>query len=367
MKSLHIHVDLDVAGAQTVIMNYMRYLSHDSDIDIVLLINGCPKGSAYEKECVEKGYNVIYTNYKPWTGSRLFRPIVNWFKCQYYLYREIKKINPDIIHSHGSILLPYVTFPGLLSGCDLRFHTLHSDPYAFNKGIALWARFAFNVAKLYPICVTEGQAMKAEKRYHISKYTIIHNGIDGRRFRGIDKLQVREELGISPTTKVIGCVGRFEKIKNHEFLVKLFAEYFKSNRDSLLLLVGDGGERYNLEKLVCELGIKEHVLFTGLRNDVERLYFAMDLFMLTSFFESSSIVTVEAQFAGVRCVISKSIPDNVIFTKKVNRIPLDAPLETWLTAMHGNIPCDDMVSSLDDFLIDGSIKELKDLYKRQSL
>ena len=363
IKVLHIYDNLDVAGAQTVIMNYLRYLKGDSDIEMTLLVNSLPRNTIYEHECQQNGYLVRYSGFKEWRGPKGLRAIVNWINCQRYVYREICKYKPDIVHTHGTDNLLYLTLPIVFAGIRAHVHTLHSDPYVFKKIFVLWARFAFRWLNVYPICVTEGQAKKAIKRYGIKKYAIIRNGIDIKRFANVDKNKIRQELGISINTTVIGCVGRFDKIKNHLFLVRLFAEYLKKNENAILMLVGEGQERKNIEKLATDLGISNKILFTGLRSDVERMYYAMDIFMLTSFHESSSIVTVEAQMAGVRCVIADSIPSDAVVTNQVNRISLDAPTGIWIAAMKDELPHDTHQGTLDTFSMTTTIQSLKGLYQ----
>ena len=205
IKVLHIYDNLDVAGAQTVIMNYLRYLKRDSDIEMTLLVNSIPHNTAYEQECQQNGYSVRYSGFKEWHGPKGLRAIVNWMNCQWHVYREIRRYEPDIVHTHGTDNLLYLTLPILFAGVK-HVHTLHSDPYVFRKIFVLWARLAFRWLGVYPICVTEGQAEKAVKHYGLKKYFVIRNGIDDKRFTNIDKNQVRLELGISPTTTIIGCV-----------------------------------------------------------------------------------------------------------------------------------------------------------------
>lgn len=362
-KILHIRVDLDVAGAQTVMMNYLRAFKDDSNFELTLLVNGCPKHSVYEQECERNHFRVIYSNYVPWTGFKLLRPLVNWFRCQKYIYRIIRKEKPDIVHTHETNILPYSVLPSLLCGVKVKIHTLHSDPYSFNLYFKTWARISFHLAGFYPICVTEVQAEKAQKRYGINDYRIIKNGIDPSRFRNIDREDVRRELGFSKDDFIIGSVGRFAKVKNYGFLISLFAEYTEVNTNAKLLLVGDGQEKRQLEQLAKNKGVLKKILFTGLRSDVERMYYAMDLFMLTSFFESSSIVTVEAQYAGVRCVVSSTIPENVVVTPRVNRISLAEPTAVWIDAINGLKHHDKLNGNLSDFSVEQSVMELRSLYQ----
>ena len=161
---------------------------------------------------------------------------------------------------------------------------------------------------------------------------------------------------------MIGSVGRLDPIKNYPFLLKVFSEYYKFNSKARLLIVGEGVEKQSLHALADTLRIRNRVIFAGQRNDVQNVYKAMDLFMLTSFYESSSIVTVEAQLSGLRCVISSSIPDSVIISKTVNRINLDAPLSDWISAINGDIEPNEVVNAKEIFSLNNTIRELKKVY-----
>ena len=362
MKVLHLIYDLSTAGAQTVVMNYLRFLNNNPNIEQIVLIPESPTNTSYEEEAKIKGFKIVYCNYRS-SNCFLIRPLVNWLRYQFLIYKNIKKIKPDILHSHITWFLPYFAIPCLLSGVRPIFHTLHSDPYAFPYIYVIWAKISFRLFRFKPICVTEVQAQKACARYGIKDYYIIKNGIDPNRFKNnLTKSEIRSQIGIEKDAFVIGCVGRFDKVKNHPFLVGLFNEYKKNNKNAILLLIGDGSEKTSIQKLVGDLGLQKDVLFLGQKNDVEKYYYAMDVFMLTSFHESSSIVTVEAQFAGLRCVISDRIPKNVVVTDKVNRLSLEASSSMWISAIEGDVKCDEPIGSLEDFSINKTIADLLSLY-----
>lgn len=364
-KVLHIIYDLSTAGAQTVVMNYMRNMKNDNDYHFTLLITEPFKDVMYEKELAVGNYDYKSCEYKPSKCSRILRPIVNWVTYQYKIWKVIKSERPDIIHTHLTNILPYVVFPAIFSRAN-KVHTLHSDPYAIPKKNVIWAWLAFHFFGFRPIAVTESQSKKACKRYKLSDIDIVHNGLDLNAYKQNDvcRQNVRTELGLDQDAFVIGTVGRFDKIKNFPYLIKVFSEYLKLNSSARLLMVGDGIERQQLEELVRFLNIENKVIFAGQRSDVQNMYKAMDLFMLTSFFESSSIVTVEAQLSGVRCVISSSIPDSVIITDKVNRISLYAPLDEWMSAISGQLPRDPQINDEIHFSIENTILELKQVYHR---
>lgn len=366
IRVLHIVNSLTVGGVETTVMNCLRYFQKDKDFQVGALVIGSPQGTVYEKECKERGIEVVYARYAPWRiDIPILQDIVNWFRCQHHIYKEVRRIKPDIVHTHGTYTLPYTMFLKLCTGVKVHVHKLASNPYRFSKGFVLCARLAFNLFGVYSVCVTKRQARLAQKRYRFKNYFLIRNGVDFNRFRNIysNRKNVRNSLGIEDSTFVIGCVANFFKVKNHYFLVHLFNEFLKQKPDSLLMFVGDGTEYDTIKQLVFDLGLKEKCLFLGTRTDVIQLYSAMDLFMLTSFSESCSNATIEAQKAGLRCVVASSIPDDVVVTTNVNRIPLDAPKEQWLAAMRNELPHDAPTGTFDDFSIERMGEELKFLYK----
>lgn len=355
--------DLSVGGAQTVVINYLMQMSNDSNYDVRLLVRDSNMGSANDIMVSKYDLPVTYCEYHPFVKIPVIRTVLNIIKCNYVFYKELRKNKPDIVHTHLTDILPYTIFAVKLAGIKVHVHTLHSDPDAVENRFARWARFAFDKLSVYPICVTEAQAEKATKRYRLKKYDVIHNGIDESRFH-IDetKEEIRASLGIMHDSFVIGSIGRFSKVKNNEFLINVFYEYHKIHLNAVLLLVGDGDEKKRYVEIIEKYGIDDFVIFTGLRNDVERLYKAMDVFMLTSFFESSSIVTVEAQFSGLKCVISSNVPQSVVISDKVNRLPLDASINDWMQAIDDKMLHDSICGDASSFSMKTTIGKLTNLY-----
>ena len=103
--------------------------------------------------------------------------------------------------------------------------------------------------------------------------------------------------------------------------------------DSVLLLVGDGDLKANIEEKIKELGLSDKVVFTGLRSDVDRLLQAMDVFLFPSVYEGLPLSIIEAQAAGLPCLISDKVPDECRITDCVQQLSLDDPIETWIQAV----------------------------------
>jgi len=162
------------------------------------------------------------------------------------------------------------------------------------------------------------------------KYEFIPNGIDIEKFRfNADvREEVRRELGLADKL-VIGNIGRLCYQKNQDFLLDVFAEVQIKKPDSVLLLVGDGELKVYLQQKAERLGIADKVFFYGVTDKVEKLLWAMDLFVFPSRFEGLGIAVVEAQTAGLSVVCSDIVPAEALITTNIVNLPLENSAEDW--------------------------------------
>lgn len=219
-----------------------------------------------------------------------------------------------IAHSHvsqlywGSPIMKYVV------------HFLH----AYNKlRIDKYASHYFSCSNV------SGRFMFPRKVYE--RIIPVHNAIDATRFKPDENTrnQMRENLGISPDTLVVGHVARLCEVKNQDFLLKIIAQFKKEQHNAKLLLIGDGELYEHLNNLAKELKIDDMVIFTGNRTDVAQLMQAMDVYVLTSFSEGLSVSAVEAQASGIPCVLSSAVSDETNISGAVKFVSLNDPLDVW--------------------------------------
>lgn len=165
-------------------------------------------------------------------------------------------------------------------------------------------------------------------------FTIIRNGIETQKFIWNEEArnQLRKELGIE-NSFVIGNVARFVKQKNHKFLIDIICETKKIIPEAKFLLIGGHGEgtlEQDVREKIRKLNLQDDVLFLGVRDDVNELLQAMDLFLLPSHFEGLGIVNIEAQAAGLPCVVSKDvIPSEVNISNLVYFVSLAESASEW--------------------------------------
>jgi glycosyltransferase involved in cell wall biosynthesis len=205
------------------------------------------------------------------------------------------------------------------------------------------------------------------------RFRVLFCGIDLEPFRQkVCREEVRKELGIPLDAPVVGHVGRFAPQKNHAFLLEIAAEVIKRRPEVYFLLVGDGPLRPDMEAKARKLGIEKKVVFTGTRGDVPRLMLgAMDVFVFPSLWEGLPIVLVEAQAAGLRCVVSEAVPrDANVVEGAVSYLPLSASADEWVTAVVRLLEADgqwreNRLQILEDsrFSIGTSLRELTKLYR----
>lgn len=163
----------------------------------------------------------------------------------------------------------------------------------------------------------------------------VKNGIDVDDF--VPSPEARRSVREGNVTGlVVGSVTRFTPEKNVPFLLEVFAAVRRLRPDARLWLVGDGPQRQELKRRAAELGIADGVTFWGQRDDVPALLQGMDVMLLPSVREGLPISLVEAQAAGLPCVVSSSVSSEVdVPGCPIWHLSLDEPAEHWAERVVG--------------------------------
>lgn len=158
----------------------------------------------------------------------------------------------------------------------------------------------------------------------------VPNGIELPRFRMDETVRERMRHAYClENSFVIGHVGRLCYQKNQSFLLDVFFEINKLHPETCLLLAGEGEDEQALRLKAKKLEIADRVLFLGAREDVEAVYWMMDLFLFPSVFEGFGIAVLEAQAAGLPVICSDRVPEEACVMKDLLRLPLDSGSRTW--------------------------------------
>lgn len=142
---------------------------------------------------------------------------------------------------------------------------------------------------------------------------ILKNGVDLDKHCSHNENAIAAIKGAYGLTDklVIGSVAHFYEIKNHVFMVEI-AKALKSNGTKFkMLFIGRGGLIEKIRKNVIDCDLQNEVIFLGTRTDINDLMYCFDVFLMPSHFEGNPVTLVEAQAAGLPCVITNSITDEM--------------------------------------------------------
>ena len=303
-------------------------LSH-IEVDIVA---ACIEKSVFTKELKAKGVRFIELSGKLRSieNYRLFRKLLRERKydvAHFNLYQGLAlyyvwvakqlKVPMRIAHSHNTALRRSIAQ-------QLKLYVHHMTKEIFS-GCAtdLWACSEKAAAFLF--------SSRALRRHQCH---IIPNGIVTERFQfnPVGREYVRRELWVQNYT-VIGNVGRLCYQKNQSFLLDVLCHLRESGDQYRLLLVGEGEDAPVLRAKAEKLGISDAVLFLGVSQNVEHLYWAMDIFAFPSLFEGLGIVAVEAQAASLPVICSEHIPSEAYLTPLMKKVSLEAGAAGWAKAI----------------------------------
>lgn len=318
-KVLHYIPGFDYGGIETCFVNWNNNIDRNS-IELILLIQ-TDANNKYIKDFIGD-------------GGKLFKisKIFNFTKFMKELNELFKKNKFDIIHCHSSssglFLLLFAKIYGVKKRI-LHSHTTQDDNGRYYVQKKLFRKLSKYLATDYLACSKEaGEWLFGKKT--TKEIEIIHNAINIEEYliNENTRNKYREQFNIKQKF-VVGHVGRFCYAKNQEFVIDIFKEVIDLNKDSILLLVGDGSSRSHLEKKIIELGLNEKVIFTGVSSDISGLLNAMDVFILPSRYEGLGIAAIEAQAAGLRCFVSDQVPDEVCITNLAEKISLLENSNVW--------------------------------------
>lgn len=315
------------SGVMSVIMNYYRHIDREKVQFDFLYFVACE--DSYADEIKSLG-GKIYCVEKPGSSIKSVKQLNSFFQVHAKEYTWL--------HNHEV----YLTF--LLRPISKRYGlekfivhchaTKYSDEplHAVRNGI-LCLPIRFMKVERFACSEAAGKFLYGEKMMKAGKVFVLHNAIDCEKFRFRPEVRerLRKEMGLEGKF-VIGHVGRFERQKNHEFLIRVFAEVHRSISTCELILVGDG----TLKNLICyrlkKIGLENNVLFLGQRDDVADLLQAIDIFVLPSLYEGLPISLLEAQASGLRCITSDIVTAEASIGG-VHFIPLSAKCIVWSKAI----------------------------------
>lgn len=324
IRVLHVVVNMNRGGAETLIMNLYRNIDREL-VQFDFLVH--KNEGVFEEEIKALGGNIYRISYVTDVGHFGYIKELNRF------FKEHKEYK--IVHAHMDSMSGLVLQAANKAGVPIRISHSHNTQNEGNILVRIYKGFiknkvTSNATNLLACSQSASNWLFGNKSVEA---LTVKNGVDGKKFayNYEARHRMREELGIGNDTLVVGHVGRFCHQKNHMFLIHIFSELKKKLPNSLLLLVGDGPLRFAINKKVRELNLMDSVLILGVRDDVEELMQVMDVLVFPSYHEGLPLTIIEAQASGMKCIVSKAIPEEAdIGADLITFIDLEEEINKWI-------------------------------------
>ncbi len=304
---LQVYSTLNKGGAESRIMDIYRKLDRNSVQFDFVVTSPHPEQQFFYHEIKKLGGEVY--------------EIVSWRKAGFRsLFAQWRKIFENkeyaAVHSNTAVDSGIALFFAWLNNIPMRIaHARNGGTYDVSRlrrvflFIAKAMTIVFSTHKFY--CSEESARYVYGKGYKIMPRTyFMPNAIDLGLYYKIDNdtlQKIKNDLKIPECEYIVGTVGNARTVKNHIFLVKAFKRLLEINSNVILLIVGKNDEDQEAKKYVKENKMEGKVFFVGQRYDIPQLLHVFDVFVLPSLSEGAPGSVIEAQAAGVPCILSDSI------------------------------------------------------------
>lgn len=358
-KVLQVGATNILGGIETYLHNYYKNIDHNRvNFDFV---------NMYDKIYFQEEYEE--------TGAQIYK-LPNYRKHPIKYIKKLKQIlingNYDVLHFNmNSAVFLYPLIAAKIAGTKIVI--AHAHNASNDKGILKTVLHNINkhfipiFSNRYVACSEKaGEWFFSKNIRKSNNYHIINNSVDVDKFKFDinSRIKLRRELKVNDNTLVIGHVGRFNKQKNHYFMINIAKELRKANLDFKLLLIGTGPMKQEIENKVREDNLENNIILLGQKLNVNEFMSAMDIFILPSIYEGLPIVAIEAQAAGLQCVLSSNITTEVVDTENVTFLDINS-IEEWcncILKMKENNVLDRKVK-IKKFNIKYTIDELLKIYE----
>ena len=322
IRVAHIMGKMVSGGVESVVMNYYRNIDkRNLQFDFIV-----DEDSTYipRDEIENMGGRVI-----------LVPPYQKIFSYIKKLKMTFKENEYKIVHSHLNTISVFSLYAARIAKVPVRIAHSHSTSNKKERKKNILKNILKPFSKVnatHYFCCSElaGRWLFGDKEYDNNKVKLINNAIDIDKFIYNEKIreEIRKEIKVE-NKLVIGHIGRFVEQKNHIGLLEIFYEIHKENKETVLLLVGDGPLLNVIKEKVKTFNLQDNVIFLGKRNDVNRLMQGMDIFLLPSLYEGLPVVGVEAQASGLLCIFSDSMTKETKIIESTKFISLSKSYSLW--------------------------------------
>lgn len=378
IKVLRIITRLNIGGPtiHTVLLNAKM----DPDKYESFLLVGNIESNESDMSYFADQYNIkpIYIN----SMSREIR-LIKDIKALLQIYKYIRKINPDIVHTHTAKAGILGRLAAKLLKVPIIIHTFHGNVFNgyFGKlktDFFIWFEkmLAINSTKIITISEQQKNELLTLGITNNNKNEVINLGF---QFENViptkdDKSKFREKHNLSEDVKLIGIVGRLVPIKNHHLFLEIAEEIIKDHSNVYFPIIGDGELREDIEKEIVTRNLNERVFVTGFIKNLKPVYADLDMVLLTSNNEGTPVALIEAmackklvmstRVGGVEDFIENGI--NGFFFPKGNSDFFVYEINSWLEneEKYIEIKTNANIKAIEKFSYKRLINDMDNLYSK---
>jgi len=293
-RILHLTYDMHIGGTEQVIKNLIGG-SDPALFDMSIFCIEKPVGP-FGQMLIENGTTITCHQRKDGFDLKLIKVI----------RQHIKKCKIDILHCHQ--YTPWVY--GALAATLTNVKVIFTEHGRFFPDSSSWKRRLVNpwliklTHSITAISKSTRQALVDFEYIPKQNIIVIYNGIQAVQANYDQTQNLKKELAITGNTIVLGTIARLDPIKNHKMMLKAFKQVLSTSPNTILIIVGDGEERNNLENLAAKLDLSNKVIFLGFKPKPENYLNLMDIFLLSSLSEGTSMTLLEAMSLSKPCIVT---------------------------------------------------------------
>ena len=319
VRVLQVVTYMGRGGLESMLMNYYRHIDRE-EVQFDFLVHRQER-AAFDDEIESLGGRIYrLPRLVPW--SKNYLAALNRFFDEHSEHK--------IVHVHQDCLSSVILKVAAQHNVPVRVAHSHSANQDKNLKYPIKLWYKRGIPKYATNLFACGKGA-GDWMFGGASYQIINNAIDvvACAYNPTKRQEMRRQLGLE-NEFTIGHVGRFNQPKNHPFLLDIFAALLRREPNAVLLLVGGGEDMTKIQAKAQTLGVAEHVRFLGIRSDVADKMQAMEVVVFPTLYEGLPVTMVEAQAAGLPCIISDKVPPECILTEGlVDVLPLSAEPEIW--------------------------------------
>lgn len=368
IRVLHVIGGLNAAGAESAVMNWLRTIDRKKyQFDFVVHY----KDNFYSPEAKKLG-SKIYLLPNPEKSG-----VFVWKKS----FEELLKKNKyDVVHSHLFYFNGIVLHSAYKMKVPVRISHSHNEKSRTNTGFVrkLYSYYSKYLINKYAT-VLIGCSRNANKNLYPyaesqdRRIKILHYGIKLSLYqKEFSKKASLNKFSLPQKSKIYLHIGRFAPVKNHRFLIEIFEQIQKIDKNSILILIGDGDLKQEIEDVVKLKELMKKVRFVGLTKKIPEWLSVADLMIFPSYYEGLPVTLLEAQAAGLNCLISDLITKEIdVGNGLIRFFNLKAGAHKWAQSAikisdkkQSNQKIQQSISKISAFDINTIAKELTEIYDR---